>query len=218
MFHKHRLEALSDAVVAIAMTLLILEIKVPTQVPPGRLAAAVLHEDHAWISFGISFFLASVFWVLQHRVFDAIAKTGPDSVVLTFVFLAFISTLPFSTALWGHYLGDKFAADLYFGNQLALALALTAKLEIAHWRRHTVAEPEVRLLRLRLYLMSAVFLICVLATPFEAPRHIWIAPFVAVLGARLIRNLVQRRWKRGALKSVPAAGQIDRAAKARGDL
>lgn len=74
MYSKHRIEALSDAVFAIAMTLLILDIKVPDAGFPGGLAAALKHELHDWVSFLITFALTSIFWIFQHRVFERIEE------------------------------------------------------------------------------------------------------------------------------------------------
>ena len=74
MVGKTRIEALSDALFAIVMTLLILEIKVPIGVPPYQLAAELAKDAPSWVSFAITFLLASIFWVDQHRVLHALAK------------------------------------------------------------------------------------------------------------------------------------------------
>ncbi len=55
MFSKRRIEALSDGVFAIAMTLLILDLKVPLDTPPGQLGAALLHDVASWVSFMVTF-------------------------------------------------------------------------------------------------------------------------------------------------------------------
>lgn len=76
MFLKHRAEALSDGIFAIAMTLLVLDIKVPLG-SDAPLSTALGRESHAWISFAISFLLAGIFWMHQHRVFE-VAPRGPS--------------------------------------------------------------------------------------------------------------------------------------------
>ena len=98
---KHRIEALSDGIFAIAMTLLILDIKVPAEIAPGGLGHAITHEGHEWISFLVTFLNASTFWVAQHRVFDLLEEIGTESLVLTFVTLGFVTVLPITTSMWG---------------------------------------------------------------------------------------------------------------------
>ena len=135
MFAKHRVEALSDGVFAIAMTLLILDIKVPLGAE-GPLGAALRKDAASWISFAISFMLAGVFWMHQHRVFEIASKWSKPNLLLTFLFLAFVSTLPFSTSLWGHHLHDPLAITIYFANQFALALVLVIQLLVISAQHH----------------------------------------------------------------------------------
>ena len=106
---KHRIEALSDGIFAIAMTLLILDIKVPGEIAPGGLGHAIAHEGHEWISFLVTFVIASTFWVAQHRVFDLLEEIRTESLVLTFVTLGFVTVLPFTTSVWGHHIAESLA-------------------------------------------------------------------------------------------------------------
>jgi uncharacterized membrane protein len=97
MYSKHRLEGLSDGVFAVAMTLLIFDLKVPTDTASGQLGAALAKDGASWVSFLVTFGLAAQFWSFQHRVFDRIEKLTVSSVALTFTFLCFVSLLPFTT-------------------------------------------------------------------------------------------------------------------------
>ena len=76
MFTKNRIEALSDGVFAITMTLLVLDLKVPDATAPSLLGAAIRHGGHAWFSFLVTFCIASIFWTLQHRVFDLMERVN----------------------------------------------------------------------------------------------------------------------------------------------
>ena len=78
------------------MTLLILDIKVPFDVPPGHLWEAIRHEGHTWISFVVTFALSSRYWVLEHKLFALIDHVLPRTFVTTFLFLGLITVLPFS--------------------------------------------------------------------------------------------------------------------------
>ena len=157
MFLKHRVEALSDGVFAIAMTLLILDLKAPVG-NEGPLSAALARDSHGWVSFAISFLLAGIFWMHQHRVFESAAKWSKANLLLTFLFLAFVSTLPFSTSLWGHHLRDPLALTIYFGNQFVLALVLLGQVLVIVAQKHVNQEaPPIGELRFRLLGLSVAF-------------------------------------------------------------
>jgi uncharacterized membrane protein len=200
MFHKHRLEALSDAVFAIVMTLLVLDLKVPANLPPGGLRAALLQDSHAWFSFALTFCIAAIFWTFQHRVFDLIENTGSEALFLTFVFLGFVSLLPFSTSLIGQQSIARLAFVLYFSNQFAIAFALTLKMEFAHYRGRLREGVDALSLRFQLYRICLVMGAGALSAGFAPIRYFWVAPAaVAVLGRltqRLLHWLHTRKQKR----------------------
>ena len=156
MFSKHRVEALSDGVFAIAMTLLVLDLKVPLDIAPGQLGAALKHGGASWVSFIITCALAANFWTFQHQVLDRVERVTSGGRALTFVFLGFVSILPFTTSVWGHHIREPLAFVIYFGNQLALALALTAKVELARVRGCLKPGLETQLLRWKLFGMCAI--------------------------------------------------------------
>ena len=72
VFSKHRIEALTDGIFAVAMTLLVIELKVPepaTIHAPGDVATAVVRLIPTFISWTISVFVLGIFWNGQHRMF-----------------------------------------------------------------------------------------------------------------------------------------------------
>ena len=193
MYSKNRLEALSDGVFAIAMTLLILDIKIPHSVAPGHLAEDLAKDSHAWISFVVTFFLTSIFWSFQHRVFDLVERATRATLIPTFIFLGFVSVLPFSTSLWGHYIREPLAFSLYFANQFAIAATLTIKLEIARAHRNMRLSLAADLMRFRLYMVSLIMLTGAVMS-FVVPLE-WLWPFPMALGlaGRAIRRRMERR-------------------------
>jgi uncharacterized membrane protein len=205
MFKKSRIEALSDAVFAIAMTLLILDIKVPpVGVEPGQLAAAIRADAHEWISFAFTFALSSLFWTYQHLVFDAIDEVGKEGLVLTFAFLAFVSVLPFSTSLWGHHLNERLAFVVYFANQFALAALLTAKLEISRVKARLHAGVSTDRLRLRLYSLCAMMASASLAAWLMPLKYVFVVPAILGVVGRLLRRRSAKRTARLASRNAAA--------------
>ena len=194
MFSKHRLEALSDAVFAIAMTLLILDIKVPMESGGGTLGLALRHEGHEWISFVITFGISSLFWVLQHKVFEVLENVGGGSTVLTFVFLGFVTTLPFSTALWGHHISQPVASMFYFGNQFLIALTLALKLEMARRKGHTRLGEELAHLRLRLWVLCGVMGSTCMGAVLLPIQYVSLFALAFALIGRYLRRRQKQRW------------------------
>jgi uncharacterized membrane protein len=125
-----RTEALSDGVFAIVMTLIVLELKVP-ELPRDAPAAEVWRGFRElgpiFFSYFLTFTLAGAFWFWHHRAFHELTHVDGPLFALNLAFLSFVSLLPFSTAMLGAFkLRQPVSLACYFGNLLALALALTA--------------------------------------------------------------------------------------------
>jgi len=201
MFSKHRVEALSDGVFAIAMTLLVLDLKVPLDAGPGQLGAALVHDVASWISFMVTFALAAQAWSLQHRVFDRMEKMTTGGLALTFLFLFFVSVLPFTTSVWGHHIRDPLAFVLYFTVQFAFALLLTLKLELARWKGYLKLGPETEQLRMRLYGMALIMAVGTPTVGYLPRRYQWVP-----VGAMAIVIRMMRVWQK---RRLAAAGSVE---------
>ena len=101
-----RLVALSDGVVAIAITLLVLEISVP-EVPPGTTTAVVrdqfLDRGQQFLGYAVSFLVVGNYWVLHRRVFVQIESHDRGLVWLNLVFLLFVAFVPYGTSVFSTY-------------------------------------------------------------------------------------------------------------------
>src|SRR5436190_5165844 len=126
---KGRIEALSDGVFAIAMTLLVLELKIP-DLPKDTSQTELLSQLRElgphFYSYALTFILSGVFWVFHHFTFHFIRHTTRVLLWLNTVFLMFVSLLLFSTHLMGDLMRHSVALMFYFGNQTVLALLLKA--------------------------------------------------------------------------------------------
>jgi len=202
MFSKHRLEALSDGIFAVAMTLLVLDLIPHTDIPPGQLGHALAHNGPAWFGLILTFGISAVFWTLQHRVFDLIDDICPATIIPTFIFLGLIAILPFTAAILGHHVSDHLASMLYFGNYFGIALALTAKLEIARHHGHVRTNADTLPVRLRLYSMCLIGGGCFIATQFLPITRFWIAPVILGFFIRIAHRLYNKRL---AKKAAPKA-------------
>jgi uncharacterized membrane protein len=119
-----RVEAFSDGMFAIAITLLILEIKVP---PPGpeHLAIALLRQWPSYLAFLMSFIYIGVMWINHHRMFTHIRKSNDVLLVLNLLLLLGVSVVPFPTAILAQYLGgpeQRTAAVFYNATFVVIAI------------------------------------------------------------------------------------------------
>jgi uncharacterized membrane protein len=135
-----RLELFSDAVFAIAITLLILDIKVPKHdaLPLGQtLLTTLLSQWPSFLAFATSFITILMIWVNHHAIFNLIAKSNHRFVMLNGMLLFLVTFVPFPTALVAEYLGhpgEKTAVLLYTGT--FFTISSTFYLLWSHARRN----------------------------------------------------------------------------------
>jgi uncharacterized membrane protein len=125
---KARLEAFSDGVFAIAITLLVLDLRVP-DVGSGSLANALGHQWPADVSYVVSFITIGIIWVNHHNLMRHLDHTDRGLLFLNVLFLMTVAVLPYPTALVSHYARTPnagTAALIYGGTMVAMALLFNA--------------------------------------------------------------------------------------------
>jgi uncharacterized membrane protein len=123
-----RLEAFSDGVIAIAITLLVLEIRVPhiEGATPDALWDALGDLWPNYLGYVISFATIGIMWANHHTIFRLIDRTDHYLVLANLLFLFFVAAIPFPTALMADYLGhpaERVAMIVYSGWFLLTALS-----------------------------------------------------------------------------------------------
>jgi uncharacterized membrane protein len=122
-----RLETLVDGIFAIAMTLLVLGLAVPTIHGPLTNASvqnAIYSLLPNFISLVVSFVLLAVFWKIHHRIFKQINKMNGTLLWINVIWLLFIVLVPFSASLTGDY-GQFTISNVIFNiNMLGIATLL----------------------------------------------------------------------------------------------
>ena len=124
-----RLEAFSDGVFAIAITLLVLELHVP-EVEPGRLWHGLVQEWPQFAAYLSTFFVIGIMWVNHHSMFKQIRRFDRSLLFLNLLLLLWTALLPFPTALIARTLGDggtdaKVAEAVYGANLTLAAIAFS---------------------------------------------------------------------------------------------
>ena len=135
-----RIVFFSDAVFAIAITLLVLEIKAP-HVPPDPSATPMLRALFALIpkftGFLVSFIVLGSFWIEHHRIFRYIRGYDAGLLWRNLLLLLAVAFVPFPTALFSENYTSSTALMIY-----ALTLTAVGLLKIVVWR-HAVRHPEL---------------------------------------------------------------------------
>ena len=105
-----RLEAFSDGIFAVAITLLVLDLKVPGEPAAGAgLGQSLLAQWPVYAAYGISFATVLVMWVNHHRLFRVISVNDHGLLLLNGALLMFITLVPFSTSLLAGHIRGKSA-------------------------------------------------------------------------------------------------------------
>jgi uncharacterized membrane protein len=140
---KNRIEALSDGVFAIAMTLLVLELHVPQlphNAPNVVVAPALMKLLPKLATYGVSFLSLGVFWVGHHNIYHAIRRADRTLLWLNILFFMFVSLLPFSTSVLNAFPQTQVAPLLFGANLTIIGWILYLQWAYASVRRDMFAE------------------------------------------------------------------------------
>jgi uncharacterized membrane protein len=137
-----RMVFFSEAVFAIAITILVLDIRLPDVLSPAELPARVLALSPKYLSYVISFLVLAVYWQAHHRVFRPIRGYDGTLVWLNFLFLMAVAFLPFPTSLLGEYSGEQVSVVIYAANAAVASLLLSA-ISLYAAKGHRLVPPEL---------------------------------------------------------------------------
>ena len=124
-----RIAALSDGLFAIAMTLIVLEIRIPTLSPPttdAMLAGALGDLAPRFLTYLLSFMTLGIFWNGQQTQLSYLSRGNRDLSWLSLLFLAIVALFPFTTSLLAEYFDLRLALGLYWLNIFATGVAIFA--------------------------------------------------------------------------------------------
>ena len=123
-----RLETFADGVFAIAITLLVLAIRLPA--PNEDLVEALRRQWPEFAAYFVSFLTIGIMWVQHHRLFTLIRRSNTTFAMINVVFLMFIAFIPYPTAVLAQRLGSDInaleATLLYGGTMIAIAIMFNA--------------------------------------------------------------------------------------------
>jgi uncharacterized membrane protein len=142
-----RVEAFSDGVFAIAITLLILAVGIDQALAQGNLKHQLLHLWPAYIAYAVSFLTIGIMWVNHHQIFRHFERVDRPLLLLNILLLMCISFTPFPTRVVAEHAqnaGDREAAAVLYG----LTMTFTAICFFSVWiygsRRLLRADTDMR--------------------------------------------------------------------------
>ena len=180
-----RVSAFTDAVLAIIMTILVLEVGVPSGLSEQSLREALDEIGSTLIAWIISFLLVGMYWVWHRDLFNKVRAVNRDVVWLNIVFLLPVSLIPFAAAVLGDYHDEAIALRLYG----LVLLAVTAAKLVLYWYVQNRPQllstpPSRRTVRLGLLLSAAPASLYAIAMALAGVSHqLSLAIYLAVPGA-----------------------------------
>lgn len=158
-----RIEALSDNIFAVAMTLLVLDLHIPAHAKGTILWPYVAVLWHHMRTFAMSFFIVGIYWVLHHHIFVFIKRSDRTLLWLNLLFMLFVVITPFSAGLLGAFDESRTATTVYSANILLLGVSLLAVWWYAtHDHRlveATLPRPVIRLEAVRMMMLPAIYIL-----------------------------------------------------------
>jgi len=167
-----RLNAMSDGVFAIVMTLMVLEVKVP-RVADGELAHALMESWPEIATMLLSFVLLGIYWVGHNNVFQHVLKHDRVMLWLNILFLLVVALVPYGTGMLIHHGSTQLAHVVYAGALAAGGVLLDLIWWYATSNRHlmcdTVTPKLIRAFHFRILTGPLLYVVAIAVSFFSLP-------------------------------------------------
>ena len=192
-----RVEQFSDGVIGIAITLLVLQIAVPSVTNGVGLLAELKAEWPSYLAYVISFLTIGGFWLAHHTIFSSLRAVSPLTMKVNLLLLMAIAFLPFPTAVMATDIlgtdGGTRVAVVFYGLSLLLCRVLISWL---WWQcrrdkliREEVSADEVRRLTRRLNPGVPAYAVAILVAFAFPPAGPWLFLMLAIYAIVITRTI-----------------------------
>jgi uncharacterized membrane protein len=180
-----RLTSFSDGVFAIAVTLLVFNLKVP-QMPSGDihtlLADKVLAMVPNFTTYVLSFLLIAVYWTFHHRLLNLVTKMDNPFLWMNIWFLLLVSFIPFPAALYGSYPHEIFSFIFYIASMVLVNGISMLMLAYASYKyRLTSKELPLAMVKYLFFRQFTTILVFLLSIPIALYQLRWAVDFLFIL-------------------------------------
>ena len=208
-FQLERMILFSDAVFAIAITLLVIEIKIPEEheaVSDKKLLYALGHLIPKFIGFFSSFMLIGIYWTVHHRMFGFVTNYTRKLLLLNLVFLFFVALMPFSTGFYSEYAGPdlirhqlKVPLTFYVLNFCCVGFVNYLMWVYITNPKNKVAEPPIdpmtaKISKLRAFVVPFIFLIMIPVAYFTNVLFAVYIPMLIPIVLFIVRKRIEKKY------------------------
>jgi len=199
-FQLERMILFSDAVFAIAITLLVIEIKVPEiekhLVTDKLLLKSLDHLVPKFVGFIVSFMIIGLYWIIHHRMFGYVVNYKHRTLVLNLMFLFAVALMPFSTAFYSEYILRLLVTPMMV---YVFNICLLGFLNYALWKH--ISNPANKLSEgidaitrkraaLRSIIVPLIFVVTAIVYLFKPLLAVFIPPFIP-----LVMRIIKKRFE-----------------------
>ncbi len=184
-----RLESFSDGVIAVAITLLVLNIVVPDPATTSRLGHALAQQWPHYAAYITSFLTIGIIWINHHAMMSRLREADHAILILNVLLLMSVAVLPFATNLLATYLkhsqGQHLAAAIYALSFLVMSTLFSllnrhVLLRKAHYLQTPLPEAERRRILSRAVVGFVPYAIAAALAPVSAYATLGVCAAVAV--------------------------------------
>jgi uncharacterized membrane protein len=183
--NKYRLEALSDGVFAVAITLLVLDIRLPAGVPYENLGGALVQLTPKILSYLLSFIVVGIYWSFHHAALARLRRIDGTVVFLNLLLLLLVTFMPFPTILMGEYPFTTLPLVIYGLCLIAANLIGFVSILHLHWRPdllHPGIAENLLASQIPIYLVVNLMYLAGIALAFYSPHASYGVFFVVLIG------------------------------------
>lgn len=181
--NKNRIEAFSDGIIAIIITIMVLEMKTPHEAS----WKAITNLLPVFVSYVLSYVFVGIYWGNHHHLLHTLPKVNSKVIWANFILLFFLSLIPFSTGWMGETHFEKIPVFIYALNLVLVAISyfLLQQVIMKSWLYEThliialKKQEKKGLLSLFIYLIALVFALfipIVSAVGFLIVSILWLIP------------------------------------------
>jgi uncharacterized membrane protein len=183
-----RLEAFSDGVFAIAITLLVLEIQVPATAGP-KLAHDLAEQWPSYLAYVVSFMVIGIIWVNHHAVVAHLREANRPLLWFNLFLLAWVVLIPWPTRLVAEYMreggsGERVAALVYAGTMTMMGIAFGMMWRYASGGRRllgsALSDAEIARRTRRFTAGAPIYAVSIVVALFSAPACLVIIAALAI--------------------------------------
>ncbi len=201
-FQLERLILFSDAVFAIAITLLVIEIKVPEisidSLNEDALIRSLWHVFPKFTGFLVSFLIIGLYWTVHHRMFGFVVAYTQRLLWLNLLFLMVVALMPFSSAFYSEYIIHLYKSPvmLYVANISSLGIMNFILWKYIANPKHKLTEglsqPVARYYSLRAIAVPTIFVIMGIVY-FFSPKFAIVIPMIIPIIMRIIFGPMRKK-------------------------